>query len=72
MSTNLKRIGFSVPRVDADGKVTGEALYPADLRRQEFLHARVVFTNQPHARLVSLDVAPALAVPGVVEVVTLG
>lgn len=69
-SPNLKRIGFSVPRIDGAGKVTGETLYPADLRRQDFLHARVVFTNQPHARLVSLDVTPGLAVPGVVEIVT--
>ena len=70
INADLKRIGFSVPRVDAARKVTGEALYPADLRRQDFLHARAVFTNQPHARLLSLDVTPALAVPGVVEVVT--
>ena len=71
-SSSRPGLGFSVPRVDAAGKVTGAALYPADLRRQDFLHARVVFTNQPHARLLSLDVAPALAVPGVVEVVTAG
>ncbi len=70
INADLKRIGFSVPRVDAARKVTGEALYPADLRRQDFLHARAVFTNQPHARLLSMDVTPALAVPGVVEVVT--
>jgi CO/xanthine dehydrogenase Mo-binding subunit len=70
LSTDLNGIGFSVPRTDGAGKVTGEAQYPADLRRQDFLHARVVFTNEPHARLVRLDVTPALAVPGVVEVVT--
>ena len=57
-------------RVDAADKVTGAALYPADLRRQDFLHARVVFTNQPHARLLRMNVGPALAVPGVIEIVT--
>lgn len=63
-------LGVSIPRVDAADKVTGRANYPGDLRRQDFLHARVVFTNQPHARLLRMDVTPALAVPGVVEVVT--
>ena len=66
----LPAIGVSARRVDATDKVTGAALYPADLRRRNFLHARVVFTNQPHARLLRLDVRPALAIPGVVEVVT--
>ena len=67
---DVPAIGVSLRRVDATDKVTGAALYPADLRRQDFLHARVVFTNQPHARLLRMDVEPALAVPGVVEVVT--
>ena len=66
-STNL---GVSVRRVDAADKVTGAALYPGDLRRQDLLHARVVFTDQPHARILRLDVTEALAVPGVVEVLT--
>lgn len=60
----------SIHRIDGRGKVTGEALFPADLKRDDFLHARIVFTDQPHARLTKLDVAPALATPGVVEVVT--
>jgi len=70
MSLGRMSLGVSIPRVDAADKVTGRANYPGDLRRQDFLHARVVFTNQPHARLLRMDVTPALAVPGVVEVVT--
>lgn len=70
MSPNHTQIGTSVPRIDAADKVTGDALYPGDLRRPDFLHARVVFTNQPHARLLRLDVTSALSVQGVVEVVT--
>ncbi|MGQ0849722.1 MAG: xanthine dehydrogenase family protein molybdopterin-binding subunit [Actinomycetota bacterium] len=60
----------SVLRVDGPGKVTGAALFPADLQRNDFLHAKVVFTNQPHARLLRLDVSKALALPGVVDVIT--
>jgi CO/xanthine dehydrogenase Mo-binding subunit len=63
-------VGASRHRVDALGKVTGAARFPADIEREGALVARVVFTDRPHARLRSLDVAPALAVPGVVEVVT--
>jgi CO/xanthine dehydrogenase Mo-binding subunit len=63
-------LGDRVPRIDAADKVTGAALYPADIKRTDFLHARVVFTDQPHARLLRLDVGPALAIPGVIDVVT--
>jgi CO/xanthine dehydrogenase Mo-binding subunit len=63
-------LGDRVPRIDAADKVTGTALYPADIKRADFLHAKVVFTDQPHARLLRLDVGHALAVPGVIDVVT--
>ena len=63
-------VGQSRQRVDAAPKVTGEALYPGDVHADGFLHAMVVFTDQPHARLMSLDVDAAAAVDGVVAVVT--
>jgi len=63
-------VGQAPVRRDADDKVTGAATYPNDRVPVDALHAVVVFTDQPHARLVSLDVAPAEAVEGVVTVVT--
>lgn len=63
-------IGRPLDRLDAPGKVTGEATYPGDIVRTDMLHAVVVFTDQPHARLVALDVTATLATPGVVTVVT--
>ena len=63
-------IGRSAPRRDALSKTTGEALYPADLHRDDALHAKVVFSGRPHARMGAMDVSDALAAPGVVEVVT--
>jgi CO/xanthine dehydrogenase Mo-binding subunit len=59
-----------IPRLDGPDKVTGAALFPADLARADFLHALIVFTDQPHARLLSLDIDAALATPGVIDVVT--
>lgn len=66
----MNTIGESVERHDAVGKVTGATRFPADRVAADALVARVVFTGQPHARLVSLDVAGAEAVAGVVAVVT--
>ena len=68
MTTEL--IGASVPRSDAHAKVTGEALYPADLRRQDMLHLQVVFAHRVHARILSLDTQAACSYPGVVDVLT--
>jgi CO/xanthine dehydrogenase Mo-binding subunit len=63
-------LGASLPRRDAPAKVTGEAAYPADLWPEGVLHAKVVFTDQPHARITRLDTTAASAVPGVVLVLT--
>ncbi|RMH73873.1 MAG: aldehyde oxidase, partial [Actinomyces sp.] len=63
-------VGRSAPRRDARDKVTGAARYPADAVPADALVARVVFTDQPHARLVRLDVEPARRVEGVVAVFT--
>ena len=63
-------IGRSLPRPDALGKVTGAAKYPADLVRDEHLRLKVVFALRAHARIVAIDDSDALAVPGVVAVLT--
>lgn len=63
-------VGESPIRRDAEGKVTGEAGYPADRMPVGALHVVVVFTDRPHARLVALDIGPAEAIDGVVTVVT--
>jgi len=63
-------IGTSRRRVDAIGKVTGDALYPADLTPGDPLAVKVVFSDQPHARMTGMDVTSALGVAGVVAVFT--
>ena len=57
-------------RIDGKSKVTGKALYADDLFLDRMLHARPVHAEHAHAELVSVDTAPALAVPGVVDVLT--
>jgi CO/xanthine dehydrogenase Mo-binding subunit len=63
-------IGASLPRHDALAKVTGAARYPGDLVRPGMLHLKVVFAGRPHARILGIDAAAALAYPGVVAVFT--
>jgi len=61
-------IGKSLPRVDARGKVTGEALYSGDLTMPDMLHMKILFTDRPHARIKSVDTSRAEAALGVVAV----
>ena len=63
-------IGISSDRLDASGKTTGDTRYACDLQPDGLLHAKVVFTDQPHARLLALDTTACAAAPGVVTVIT--
>jgi CO/xanthine dehydrogenase Mo-binding subunit len=63
-------IGQSIKRVDAVGKVTGEAPYPGDLNMDGQLWMKIRFSDRAHARVVAVDTARALALPGVVAVFT--
>ncbi|MFN8590919.1 MAG: xanthine dehydrogenase family protein molybdopterin-binding subunit [Thermomicrobiales bacterium] len=68
--TRASVIGEPLPRHDALGKVTGETRYPGDLLAADTLRMQVVYAGRPHARVVAIDTSCALAVPGVVAVLT--
>jgi CO/xanthine dehydrogenase Mo-binding subunit len=63
-------IGQSVPRIDARDKVTGAAAYSGDLTRPDMLHMKTLFAGRPHARVISIDTAEALRLPGVTAIFT--
>ena len=63
-------VGTSLPRRDGPDKVTGRARYAGDQAVPGMLHARLVHSPYGHARVLNIDIAPALAVPGVVAVFT--
>ncbi len=63
-------IGQSLPRIDAQAKVTGRAKYPGDFYMEGMLHAKVVWSEHPHARVRRIDTSQAEAYPGVVAVLT--
>ncbi len=64
----LRVVGRRLPRHDARDKVAGATRYAADLALPAMLHARLVRSQVPAARLVRRDVSKALALPGVVAV----
>lgn len=63
-------IGSSYPMVDAVGKVTGSLKYVDDYYVPGMLCGKVVWSEEPSAQLLGIDASEALAVPGVVRVIT--
>jgi len=63
-------VGKSVPRVDAVDKVTGEAVYTADVNLPGILYAMAKRSPHPHARILRIDTRRAEALPGVKAVIT--
>jgi CO/xanthine dehydrogenase Mo-binding subunit len=63
-------IGVSRPRIDSREKVSGATRYAADDAVPGLLHARLVLSTETHARIEGVDGGDALAVPGVVAVLT--
>ncbi len=70
MSMTHSIVGQPVLRVDAQEKVRGAAVYLADLKLPRMLFGRTLRSPHPHARILSINVKPALELPGVVAVVT--
>ncbi len=59
------------PRVDARDKVTGAAKYTVDIRHEGQLEGVILRSPIPHGRIADLDLAPALALPGVSAAISL-
>ncbi len=66
----LTAVSQPLPRPDAVEKVTGRGIYADDLYMEGMLHAKVLRSTQPHAKLLKVDVSQAKALPGVVAVLT--
>ncbi len=67
---DTKHLGKRRRIIDGLEKVRGKARYTADLSLAGMLHARPVLSPYPHARIRAIDTAAALALPGVVAVLT--
>ncbi len=63
-------IGTRPIRHDGYDKVTGRAIYGADIKLPGLLQGAVLRSPHAHARIKSIDTSPAKAVPGVYAVIT--
>lgn len=70
MNGGTSAIGRPVPLVDGIEKVTGKALYTADLDSRGTLSGRILRASVSHARILSIDTSRASALPGVCAVIT--
>lgn len=63
-------IGKDLIRPEAVAKVTGEALYCADIKLPGMLYAKIVRSTRAHALIKGIETSGALSVEGVKAVVT--
>ena len=63
-------IGKHARRGDLTKKVRGEVRYTDDIQLPRMLHAKLVRSPLPHARIVRIDGTAALAHPGTVALIT--
>jgi len=68
----MRSVGIPSPRVEGEQKVGGIAKYAVDISLPDMLWAKVLRSPLAHARINSIDVAKARALPGVVAVMTSG
>ena len=67
---DFKVVGKRMPRLDGAAKVTGHAVYADDLVLPGMLHGALLRSPHSHARILSIDTAPARRIPGVRAVIT--
>ena len=63
-------LGKNFTPPDLRGKVTGRAKYAEDFRADGMLFCRLLLSPMPHGRVRSIDVSEALAMEGVMAVLT--
>ncbi|MDP2971108.1 MAG: xanthine dehydrogenase family protein molybdopterin-binding subunit [Deltaproteobacteria bacterium] len=63
-------IGKRIPKMDAEEKVTGKAIYIHDLKVPGMLYGKILYSPHPHAKILSIDTSRAEKLPGVRAVLT--
>ena len=69
-SLDLSVVGKRQPRLDGREKITGRAVFTDDVDLPGMVHAKVLRSPYPRARIKSIDTSKAEALPGVKLVVT--
>ena len=68
--TDRHAIGKPIPRIDAEEKVRGQAVFAADFRVNNELVGKFLPSPYAHAEILSIDTSKAEALPGVYAVIT--
>ena len=68
--TGAVRVGMPVSRIDGRDKVTGRARYAAEHPADDLAHGVVVNSTIAKGRILDFDLHDALAVPGVLAILT--
>src|SRR5262245_4817182 len=63
-------LGQRPVRHDGADKVTGKAIYTADMTLPNLAHGKIIRSPHAHARIKSIDASEALSMAGVLAVVT--
>lgn len=63
-------IGKRIPKMDAQEKVTGKAVYIQDMKVPGMLWGKILYSPHPHARILNIDTSAAERLPGVKTVLT--
>ncbi len=66
----LKVVGKPFRKVDARAKCTGQTKFADDIVLPRMLYCKILRTHLPHALIKSIDVSKAIALPGVLAVIT--
>ena len=69
-SRDFKYIGQRPLRPDGIEKVTGKALYGADINLPGTIHGKILRSPHAHARILSINTDKAKSLPGVHAVIT--
>jgi 4-hydroxybenzoyl-CoA reductase alpha subunit len=63
-------VGQPLARIDAADKVTGRAIYTADIAVPNMVHGRILLSPIAHGRIRRIDTSRAESLPGVLAVIT--
>jgi 4-hydroxybenzoyl-CoA reductase subunit alpha len=68
--TSLRVVGKPFRKVDARAKCTGQTKFADDIFLPRMLYCKILRSHEPHALIKRIDLTKALALPGVLAIIT--
>ena len=70
LNDNLNVVGKPFRKVDARAKCTGQTKFADDIVLPRMLACKILRSHEPHALIKNIDISNALALPGVIAIIT--